>query len=186
MHPKPSQNEQNGISKNSRLVLVLSVCISSEILGQFAPFSVRTMWRQSRAWVSSIPRTMKEKAANIPTAHGQLYLTKNENPLSGSEESCCTAKTLLLSSKNLSVDFVMSLRLSLMPVDLVLQGITSLPASTPSYLTAAAPPSKYPPRNLCSVCGYWGSYHCQKCGMFYCTMTCQATHAETRCERRVL
>ncbi|KAG6844955.1 hypothetical protein H0H87_002069 [Tephrocybe sp. NHM501043] len=46
--------------------------------------------------------------------------------------------------------------------------IASLPATVPTYLTAQTAPSPYPPRSLCSVCGYWG------------------VHTETRCERRVI
>ncbi|ORY80918.1 hypothetical protein BCR37DRAFT_348529 [Protomyces lactucae-debilis] len=38
-------------------------------------------------------------------------------------------------------------------------------------------------RKFCSVCGYWGKYACLKCGLFYCTQTCQVTHVETRCTK---
>ncbi|KAJ3768225.1 hypothetical protein FB446DRAFT_752433 [Lentinula raphanica] len=65
-------------------------------------------------------------------------------------------------------------------------GIASLPPSAPSYLTAVASPPKYPPRLICSVCGYWGEYKCRKCAMPYCDLNCEGIHIETRCERRVL
>jgi zinc finger HIT domain-containing protein 1 len=65
-----------------------------------------------------------------------------------------------------------------------MQGIADMPG--PTYLTAAAPPSKLPPRVFCSVCGYWGKYRCMKCAMPYCSLDCQATHNDTRCEKRVV
>jgi len=65
-------------------------------------------------------------------------------------------------------------------------GIAHLPASVPTYLTAAAPPPREPPRMLCSMCGYWGKYRCRKCGMPYCDKNCEGIHDETRCERRVI
>ncbi|KAI0784173.1 hypothetical protein C8Q75DRAFT_780360, partial [Abortiporus biennis] len=64
-------------------------------------------------------------------------------------------------------------------------GIGSLPASGPSYLTAAAPPARTPPRMSCSVCGYFGKYRCKRCGMTYCDKNCEGVHLETRCERNV-
>ncbi|KAI6025598.1 hypothetical protein F5J12DRAFT_715391 [Pisolithus orientalis] len=65
-------------------------------------------------------------------------------------------------------------------------GISTLPSTVPSYLTATAPPSPYPVRLLCSVCGYKGAYKCKKCAMPYCDMNCGQVHDETRCERRVI
>ncbi|RDB26081.1 Zinc finger HIT domain-containing protein 1 [Hypsizygus marmoreus] len=64
--------------------------------------------------------------------------------------------------------------------------IASLPPSVPTYLTALTPPPAYPPRILCTVCGYWGAYKCRRCAMPYCDMKCEAVHNETRCERRVV
>ncbi|RXW24294.1 hypothetical protein EST38_g1552 [Candolleomyces aberdarensis] len=63
--------------------------------------------------------------------------------------------------------------------------IASLPPNAPSYLTASAPSPTYPPRLLCSVCGYWGAYQCRRCAMGYCDRNCESVHNETRCERRV-
>lgn len=54
-----------------------------------------------------------------------------------------------------------------------------------SYLTAQAPPSAYPPRSLCSVCGYWAKYTCMKCALRYCGLACRADHDERLCERRL-
>ncbi|GAA5964015.1 hypothetical protein JCM3765_007840 [Sporobolomyces pararoseus] len=58
------------------------------------------------------------------------------------------------------------------------------PGTTPSYLSIASEPSKFPPVQICSVCGYKGKYTCKKCGNRYCDMGCQVTHDESRCERR--
>ncbi|TEB34703.1 hypothetical protein FA13DRAFT_1625342 [Coprinellus micaceus] len=63
--------------------------------------------------------------------------------------------------------------------------IDDLAPGTPSYITATAPPPSYPPRFLCSVCGFLGSYRCRRCGMGYCSLNCESVHDETRCERRV-
>ncbi|KAF9924074.1 Zinc finger HIT domain-containing protein 1 [Linnemannia zychae] len=51
----------------------------------------------------------------------------------------------------------------------------------PNYLTANMGPSRYPQRHFCSVCGWKGVYKCNRCGMRYCDLRCQATHNETRC-----
>ncbi|GAA5879702.1 hypothetical protein JCM1840_006832 [Sporobolomyces johnsonii] len=58
------------------------------------------------------------------------------------------------------------------------------PSAPPSYLTAAAPPSRLPVVALCSVCGYRGKYACMRCGSRYCDVGCRTTHDESRCERR--
>ncbi|PCH42332.1 hypothetical protein WOLCODRAFT_38419, partial [Wolfiporia cocos MD-104 SS10] len=65
-------------------------------------------------------------------------------------------------------------------------GIAGYPPDVPTYLTAVVPPPREPPRLLCSVCGYWGKYKCQRCAMPYCDLNCEAVHNETRCERRVV
>ncbi|EJD06773.1 uncharacterized protein FOMMEDRAFT_138604 [Fomitiporia mediterranea MF3/22] len=64
-------------------------------------------------------------------------------------------------------------------------GIAKLPPNVPTYLTAAAPPPTEPPRLLCTVCGYWGRYKCQRCSMAYCDKNCEETHNDTLCERRL-
>ncbi|ORZ02606.1 hypothetical protein BCR43DRAFT_481816 [Syncephalastrum racemosum] len=53
--------------------------------------------------------------------------------------------------------------------------------SLPSYFSCAAKPSRYPPRNFCSVCGFSSHYKCVRCGMKYCSRRCLTTHEETRC-----
>ncbi|KAA8909628.1 hypothetical protein TRICI_004463 [Trichomonascus ciferrii] len=55
--------------------------------------------------------------------------------------------------------------------------------SARTYLNAVAPPPTYPPRKLCSICGYWGKICCIKCGARYCGAHCEATHKETRCQK---
>ncbi|KAI8854703.1 hypothetical protein BC829DRAFT_379451 [Chytridium lagenaria] len=52
---------------------------------------------------------------------------------------------------------------------------------TPNYLTAAMGPSQYPPRKICTVCGFFSKYKCVRCGMLYCSIKCKGTHEETRC-----
>ncbi|KAK9355989.1 hypothetical protein V1523DRAFT_403447 [Lipomyces doorenjongii] len=52
---------------------------------------------------------------------------------------------------------------------------------TGEFYSAAVVPSRYPTRNLCSVCGYWGSITCIRCGARYCSLACEDTHRETRC-----
>ncbi|KAK9325038.1 hypothetical protein V1517DRAFT_315837 [Lipomyces orientalis] len=49
------------------------------------------------------------------------------------------------------------------------------------FYSAAVEPSRYPTRHLCSVCGYWGSITCIRCGARYCSLACEDTHRETRC-----
>ncbi|KAG8920669.1 hypothetical protein FRC02_000755 [Tulasnella sp. 418] len=63
-------------------------------------------------------------------------------------------------------------------------GLVNMPG--PHYLTAVAPPPKYPPRSICQVCGYLGNYKCLKCGVAFDTLACQAIHDETGCERRLI
>lgn len=55
------------------------------------------------------------------------------------------------------------------------------PSSASIYMGAVAPPSVYPSRSLCSICGYWGSIKCIRCGEKYCSLSCETTHRETRC-----
>ncbi|KAI8806425.1 hypothetical protein BJ742DRAFT_680040 [Cladochytrium replicatum] len=60
-------------------------------------------------------------------------------------------------------------------------------STEPTYLTASQPPSRYPPRKLCTVCGYLGAVECRKCGMRFCPtdLRCKETHLETRCMKFV-
>ena len=64
--------------------------------------------------------------------------------------------------------------------------IDRAPEGTPTYLTAAAGPSKASaPRKFCSVCGFQAPYGCARCGMRFCSKKCSAVHAETRCLKMV-
>lgn len=50
----------------------------------------------------------------------------------------------------------------------------------PNYVTAVMGPSRYPDRQFCSVCGWKGTYRCNRCGMRYCDLKCLKTHEDTR------
>lgn len=52
-----------------------------------------------------------------------------------------------------------------------------------SYLDASAEDTSFPARNFCSVCGFESFYVCIQCGAKYCSLACQAIHAESRCVR---
>lgn len=49
------------------------------------------------------------------------------------------------------------------------------------YLSIAALPSKSATRHFCSVCGFFGTYTCTRCGCRFCCSRCLASHKETRC-----
>jgi HIT zinc finger len=49
------------------------------------------------------------------------------------------------------------------------------------YLSIAALPSKSATRYFCSVCGFFGTYTCTRCGCRFCCTKCLASHKETRC-----
>lgn len=51
----------------------------------------------------------------------------------------------------------------------------------PNYATAAAPPSKFPERHFCAVCGLPSVYTCTACGTRYCCLRCLSVHQDTRC-----
>ncbi|KAK2155717.1 hypothetical protein LSH36_233g08158 [Paralvinella palmiformis] len=58
----------------------------------------------------------------------------------------------------------------------------------PGYQTACVPPSHFPERHFCSVCGYPCKFHtfpsnytCVQCGSRYCSVRCLGTHQDTRC-----
>ncbi|XP_046388833.1 zinc finger HIT domain-containing protein 1 [Ischnura elegans] len=50
-----------------------------------------------------------------------------------------------------------------------------------NYITAQAPPSQFPERHFCSVCGFPSNYTCIPCGARYCSVRCLGTHLDTRC-----
>ncbi|XP_003369096.1 zinc finger HIT domain-containing protein 1 [Trichinella spiralis] len=49
-----------------------------------------------------------------------------------------------------------------------------------NYLTAKAPPSRFPSRRFCSVCGLLSKYRCTQCNAYFCTIHCKKVHTETR------
>ncbi|CAD6216466.1 GSCOCG00004629001-RA-CDS [Cotesia congregata] len=51
----------------------------------------------------------------------------------------------------------------------------------PNYSSAQAPPSKFPERHFCAVCGFPSNYTCIPCGARYCSVKCLGTHLDTRC-----
>lgn len=50
-----------------------------------------------------------------------------------------------------------------------------------NYVTAQVPPSKYPQRKFCSVCGFKANYTCVQCGSPFCCIRCYGIHQDTRC-----
>lgn len=54
-------------------------------------------------------------------------------------------------------------------------------AGEPSYTSAKVPPSKFPERHFCAVCGFPSNYICVSCGSRYCCVKCLGTHQDTRC-----
>ncbi|KAG8175511.1 hypothetical protein JTE90_009145 [Oedothorax gibbosus] len=50
-----------------------------------------------------------------------------------------------------------------------------------NYVTAQVPPSKYPPRKFCAVCGFKAPYTCVQCGTRFCSVKCYGVHQDTRC-----
>lgn len=51
----------------------------------------------------------------------------------------------------------------------------------PNYLSIQAPPSRFPERRLCAVCGHPAPYTCIPCGARFCSKRCLSTHEDTRC-----
>ncbi|KAK3583688.1 hypothetical protein CHS0354_021436 [Potamilus streckersoni] len=56
-----------------------------------------------------------------------------------------------------------------------------LSTDPPNYFSASTPPSKFPERHFCAVCGFPSSYICVSCGSRYCSVKCLGTHQDTRC-----
>ncbi|KJA26369.1 hypothetical protein HYPSUDRAFT_36679 [Hypholoma sublateritium FD-334 SS-4] len=122
----------------------------------------------------------EEGGAKYAKGRGRQLISEKRNlniagnsPAARKKKSTMNVRTALLYRKNLATLIEES-------------GIASLPSSVPTYLTASTIPSAYPPRMICTVCGYWGRYKCRRCAMSYCDMNCESVHAETRCERRVV
>ncbi|XP_020899213.1 zinc finger HIT domain-containing protein 1 [Exaiptasia diaphana] len=51
----------------------------------------------------------------------------------------------------------------------------------PTYASANVPPSRFPERHFCAVCGFPSNYTCVSCGARYCCVKCLGTHQDTRC-----
>lgn len=51
----------------------------------------------------------------------------------------------------------------------------------PNYMSIQAPPSQFPERHFCAVCGFPSNYTCIPCGARYCSVRCVGTHLDTRC-----
>ncbi|KAF9223474.1 hypothetical protein BS17DRAFT_796120 [Gyrodon lividus] len=119
---------------------------------------------------SSSNQKSKFRARQIVISDKRTFGTPNEGK---KKKSSMNVRTAILYRKGLAALIEES-------------GLSSLPCNVPSYLTASAPSSPFPPRMLCSVCGYKGAYKCKKCSMPYCDMNCGQAHDETRCERRVV
>lgn len=149
---------------------IMSIAENGEDAGKFAQGRVRQTISDKRNLNipgSSPAATKKKSTMNVRTA---IIYPKSLVKLI--EESVCISTH--------------SSRLQTVDMALWKQNIASLPPSVPTYLTAHSPPSSYPPRMICSVCGYWGRYKCRKCALPYCDINCEGVHAETRCERRVV
>ncbi|VDP08300.1 unnamed protein product [Soboliphyme baturini] len=50
----------------------------------------------------------------------------------------------------------------------------------PNYFSCQAPPSKFPARRFCAVCGFKAQYVCMRCGARYCSLRCLGVHKDTR------
>ncbi|XP_054708969.1 zinc finger HIT domain-containing protein 1-like [Uloborus diversus] len=59
--------------------------------------------------------------------------------------------------------------------------LANCPPGKFNYIKAVVPPSKYPPRHFCSVCGFSSNYTCVQCGARFCSIKCNGTHKDTRC-----
>ena len=58
--------------------------------------------------------------------------------------------------------------------------------SEPNYLTACVPPSRFPERHFCAVCGFPSNYTCVPCGARYCSVRCLGTHQDTRSDFTII
>lgn len=55
------------------------------------------------------------------------------------------------------------------------------PVSARDVQNVLSVPPRYPVKHLCSICGGGGKYLCSRCGLRYCSLSCDDTHKETRC-----
>ncbi|GAA6016006.1 hypothetical protein JCM10207_006835 [Rhodosporidiobolus poonsookiae] len=135
--------------------------------------------RRVERHLTDLERTNYTEPTTGPSAYGDgdddskgpSALADEKDAAGRKKKKSMAVRSLLMYRKNLST--------LLNEADL-----SSLPKGQPTYLTVAAPPSKRPPLQLCSVCGYKGRYACLRCGVKYCDVGCKTTHDESRCERR--
>ncbi|KAF8591097.1 hypothetical protein K439DRAFT_1644375 [Ramaria rubella] len=151
--------------------------VSAEIVAKRTKRHLDELERSNYAEHSGVSLVDDEGSAGIGVAKGRardIISDRKPGPgVSGKRKSTLNVRSALLYKKNLQQLIDES-------------GIANFPPDAPTHLTATSPPPREPPRVLCSVCGYWGKYKCRKCAMSYCDLNCQATHDETRCEKRVI
>ncbi|KAJ3990186.1 hypothetical protein F5890DRAFT_705655 [Lentinula detonsa] len=141
-------------------------------------FSPKLLEKRTKNHLDELEKSNYSESASLTVGEDDDEPARNlkltgYSPAATKKKSTMNIRSALLYRKNLATLIEES-------------GIASLPPSAPSYLTAVASPPEYPPRLICSVCGYWGQYKCRKCAMPYCDLSCEGIHIETRCERRVV
>ncbi|GAA5997690.1 Vps71p [Rhodotorula paludigena] len=135
--------------------------------------------RRVKRHLNDLERTNYTEPTTGPSAYGELdddnkgpsALAKDDDGSGKKRKKSMAVRSLLMYRKNLATLLDES-------------NLSSQPKTQPSYLTAAAPPSRRPPLQLCSVCGYKPKYSCLRCGLKYCDIGCKTTHDDSRCERR--
>ncbi|BGP58387.1 hypothetical protein JCM8202_001889 [Rhodotorula sphaerocarpa] len=136
--------------------------------------------RRVKRHLNDLERTNYTEPTTGPSAYGETAeddakgptaLGKDDDPSGRKRKKSMAVRSLLMYRKNFAT--------------LLNEAqLADKPADEPTYLTAAAPPSRRPPLFLCSVCGYKGKYTCIRCGLRYCDIGCRQTHDDSRCERR--
>lgn len=152
-----------------------------------------------------INNTADTGTANKASQEGQPSNRKEQTPNSASApaHSVDTNPTLTASVPASSDPATTNLLRSYVPMPPSARVMTSLLSEPPlSYTRARAAyapgpgsgrggggqtqgslPQMPPQRHFCSICGYWGSVRCTKCGARTCGLVCYRTHEETRCDR---
>ncbi|GAA5952763.1 hypothetical protein JCM21900_005793 [Sporobolomyces salmonicolor] len=135
--------------------------------------------RRVKRHLADLERTNYTEPTTGPSAYGErdddtaaapTALARDDDPGRKRKKSMAV-RSLLMYRKNLATLLSEA-------------NLSQSPSAPPSYLTSAAPPSRFPALALCSVCGYKGKYACLRCGLKYCDVGCRTTHDESRCERR--
>ncbi|BGP20457.1 hypothetical protein JCM10213_001534 [Rhodosporidiobolus nylandii] len=136
--------------------------------------------RRVKRHLNDLERTNYTEPTTGPTAYGEAGDEDNKGPTALADEKDAQGRK---KKKSMAVRSLLMYRKNLATL-LQESNLSSLPPTTPSYLTCAAPPPARPPLQLCSVCGYKPKYACMRCGLKYCDVGCKTTHDESRCERR--